>query len=67
MNFQLMTIATLKEYIGRFTVTEDDMTGFPLSALAATLDRNETGETVPPLWHWLYFLPTAPQSVLGPD
>jgi 3-methylfumaryl-CoA hydratase len=58
---------TLKEYIGRFTVAEDDMTGFPLTALAATLDLNETGDTVPPLWHWLYFLPVAPMSEVGAD
>jgi 3-methylfumaryl-CoA hydratase len=58
---------TLKEYIGRFTVTEDDMTAFPLTALAATLDQGKVGDTVPPLWHWLYFLPVAPMSEVGAD
>jgi 3-methylfumaryl-CoA hydratase len=40
-------------------------------ALAATLDRDDPdpqpGDTLPPLWHWLYFLPTHRQSELGPD
>jgi 3-methylfumaryl-CoA hydratase len=35
--------------------------------MAATLDREESGDTVPPLWHWLYFLPIAPLSEVGPD
>lgn len=26
-----------------------------------------TGEPLPPLWHWLAFLPDAPQRLLGPD
>ena len=40
-------------------------------ALAATLDRDDpaagAGSAVPPLWHWLYFLPMARQSEIGPD
>ena len=48
-------------------MTEDDITAFPLTAMAATLDREESGDTVPPLWHWLYFLPVAPLSDVGPD
>ena len=49
----------------------DRVTRFPVAALAATLDRDDpppaTGDPLPPLWHWLYFLPTARQSALGPD
>ncbi|MEO5925404.1 MAG: MaoC family dehydratase N-terminal domain-containing protein [Bryobacteraceae bacterium] len=46
---------------------KDVITAWPLSALAATLDRGVPGDVVPPLWHWLYFLPTYPQSALAPD
>jgi 3-methylfumaryl-CoA hydratase len=39
--------------------------------LSATLDRDDPepvpGSEVPPLWHWLYFLPVARQSQIGPD
>ena len=47
------------------------LTAAPLAALAATLDRDDpapvAGAPVPPLWHWLYFLPLARQSEIGPD
>jgi 3-methylfumaryl-CoA hydratase len=40
-------------------------------ALIATLDENDpdpkTGDPLPPLWHWLYFLEVARQSKIGPD
>jgi 3-methylfumaryl-CoA hydratase len=39
--------------------------------LSATLDRDDLpprpGDAVPPLWHWLYFLPAYRQSEVGPD
>ena len=42
-----------------------------LRALSATLDRDdalpEPGTALPPLWHWLYFLPQHRQSEIGPD
>jgi len=42
-----------------------------VAALSATLDRDDpapaAGTAVPPLWHWLYFLPHARQSEIGPD
>jgi 3-methylfumaryl-CoA hydratase len=48
------------------------LTSAPLAGLAATLDRPGDPEPVPgtelpPLAHWLYFLPRAPQSDLAPD
>lgn len=53
-------------WIGRTRTSEDEITAFPLNALAATLGRPPLGATtgtpVPPLWHWLYFLP-----ILSPD
>jgi 3-methylfumaryl-CoA hydratase len=43
----------------------------PVAALSATLDRDDPapagGTDLPPLWHWLYFLPHARQSEIGPD
>jgi 3-methylfumaryl-CoA hydratase len=55
-----------KEWIGRTESIESDITAWPLAALSATLDREPpTSPIVPPLWHWLYFLPTHRQSELG--
>ncbi len=61
----------LRSWIGRQETLRDQVTRFPIAALSATLDRDDpaptSGDPLPPLWHWLYFLPTARQSVLGPD
>jgi 3-methylfumaryl-CoA hydratase len=57
----------LDDWLDKQQVVDDDITAFPLTALAATLDREESGNTVPPLWHWLYFLPVAPLAEVGPD
>ena len=61
-----MNAASLKEselsaWVGRSQTTHDEITAFPLIALAASLGRDDppaaVGTAVPPLWHWLYFLP----------
>jgi Uncharacterized conserved protein len=57
----------LEDWLDKQEVLKDDITAFPLKAMAATLDREERGDSVPPLWHWLYFLPVAPMSEVGPD
>ncbi|HEY0181413.1 MAG TPA: MaoC family dehydratase N-terminal domain-containing protein [Rhodopila sp.] len=61
----------LRSWIGQQETLHDQVTRFPIAALAATLDRDDppprAGDALPPLWHWLYFLPTARQSQLGPD
>ncbi|HZZ02319.1 FAS1-like dehydratase domain-containing protein [Paraburkholderia sp.] len=57
----------LADWISKQDVTRDVATAFPLSALAATLDRTEAGDCVPPLWHWLYFLSAAPQADVDSD
>jgi 3-methylfumaryl-CoA hydratase len=61
----------LRSWIGKQETLHDQVTRFPIAALSATLDRDDpppaAGDPVPPLWHWLYFLPTARQSILGPD
>jgi 3-methylfumaryl-CoA hydratase len=61
----------LKTWIGRTETRTDLVTAVPLDSLAATLDRDDPqasrGTVVPPLWHWLYFLPVSPLSEAGPD
>ena len=59
---------SLQSWIGREEVTDNVATAAPLAGLAATLDRAEgPGNAAPPGGHWLYFLPRALQSGLGPD
>lgn len=59
----------LRQYIGRSESHSDAMSAMPAAALAATLNLPApfAGAPLPPLWHWLYFLPLARQSDLGPD
>ena len=61
----------LKAWIGKSETVADVATATPCAALAATLDRPADrppgGTPLPPLWHWLYFLPLHRQSELGPD
>lgn len=63
--------ASLRDWIGRSESRDDVVTAAPVAALAATLDlpaaRHAEGDPLPPLWHWLYFLPMAPQAQIGPD
>lgn len=61
----------LDSWIGRTETWCDTISATPVAALAATLDHPATpvppGTPLPPLWHWLYFLPLHRQSELGPD
>src|SRR5689334_18797314 len=63
--------AGLANWIGRSEIVEDVVTATPYAALSATLDRPPerppSGTPLPPLWHWLYFLPLYRQSEVGPD
>ena len=66
----MIDIDHLQGWIGRQETRHDSATLVPLQALSATLDRDESwspGDEVPPLWHWLYFLPLHRQSEIGPD
>ena len=58
-------------WIGRSEERRDTVTAAPLDRLSATLDRDDPafadGDMVPPLGHWLFFLPDARQSEVGPD
>jgi 3-methylfumaryl-CoA hydratase len=66
-----MTLDRLKDWIGRTQSSEDLAAPFPVRALIATLDENDadpkTGDALPPLWHWLYFLEAVRASKIGPD
>jgi 3-methylfumaryl-CoA hydratase len=61
----------LREWRGKTESRSDQVTAAPIAALSATLDRDDPypqpGDPLPPLWHWLYFLPIPRQSELGPD
>jgi 3-methylfumaryl-CoA hydratase len=58
-------------WIGRTQTCIDTITPAPLARLAATLDRDEpppqAGAALPPLAHWLFFLPAYRKSAVGPD
>jgi 3-methylfumaryl-CoA hydratase len=58
-------------WIGRSETRHDTATLAPLAALSDTLDRDDAppreGDALPPLWHWLYFLPQHRLSELGHD
>ncbi|MBC5782285.1 MaoC family dehydratase N-terminal domain-containing protein [Ramlibacter sp. USB13] len=61
----------LRAWIGRTETVGDTIGATPVKALDATLDHPprpvEQGTPLPPLWHWLYFLPLHRQSEIGPD
>jgi 3-methylfumaryl-CoA hydratase len=60
-----------QQWVGQTESRTDQVTATPLAALAATLGRGDPapreGDEVPPLWHWLYFLPLAGRGEIGPD
>jgi 3-methylfumaryl-CoA hydratase len=66
-----LDIDALRAWVGRSETLTDQVTAAPVRALSATLDRDDApdqpGQTIPPCWHWLYFLPAPLQSQIGPD
>ncbi len=56
-----MDIAHLNQWLGRSTTVEERIAPFPANALAATMNREDApyldGTPLPPLWHWMHFLP----------
>jgi 3-methylfumaryl-CoA hydratase len=61
----------LQDWVGNREESEDVIAIWPVRALHATLDLEGPslvhGDPLPPLWHWLFFLPTVPHSGLGVD
>jgi 3-methylfumaryl-CoA hydratase len=65
------SLDNLQAWIGRSETVRDQIVATPVKALNATLDHPamaaEPGTALPPLWHWLYFLPLHRQSEIGLD
>ena len=64
------TPATYDAWVGRSEESADQITHAPIRLMQATLDSANAAEMpshLPPLWHWLYFLPGERQSNIGPD
>ncbi|MGD9942261.1 MAG: MaoC family dehydratase N-terminal domain-containing protein [Burkholderiaceae bacterium] len=61
----------LRSWIGRTERAADLVAAVPFAGMAATLDYPAElpadGTLLPPLWHWLCFLPRARQSEIGED
>ncbi len=66
-----LNIDHLRSWVGCSEMLADTVTPVPVAAFSATLDRDDPhprpGDPLPPLWHWLYFLPLHRQSEIGPD
>jgi 3-methylfumaryl-CoA hydratase len=63
-------IEPLRQWIGRSSEREEIVAPTPIEGLAALLDYPAPpwpAGQLPPLGHWLAFLPSAPQSQLGED
>ena len=64
-------LAHWRTWLGRSEQRGDLVTAAPLNAWVAMLDRDDAealpGSDLPPLAHWLFFLPVARQSQIGPD
>ena len=58
-------------WVGRTEITDDPLAVTQARAAAAMFDDADCplddGSPLPPLWHWFYFLPRAPQSQLDDD
>jgi 3-methylfumaryl-CoA hydratase len=57
-------------WVGRSDESADTITPAPIRLMQATLDYSDASSlpgTLPPLWHWLYFLPGERQSHIGTD
>jgi 3-methylfumaryl-CoA hydratase len=66
----MIDIDHLRGWIGRTEEAADEATASPIERLAALLDHETPPwprDALPPLAHWLYFLPKVRQSEIGPD
>ena len=66
-----MNTADLQAWVGKTETRTDQITSMPVAALSATLDIDvpapRAGDAVPPLWHWMWFMPIHRQSELDED
>ena len=60
-----------RRWIGRTKEASEVIEPMRACAMQATLDDDgaplQIGDSLPPLWHWLYFWEPTPQSALGAD
>jgi len=60
-----------QDWIGTQEHLEDEIWLGQVRGMGATLDQTAhayaNGDALPPLWHWMYFLPRAPRSKIGTD
>ena len=65
------TLANLQNWQGKTETLHDDITAAPVRGLSVTLDHEEfasvEGSELPPLGHWLFFLPQHLQCEIGHD
>lgn len=66
-----MTTAHYKDWTAAIEHCEENLAPEPVNRMLAMLDTRQqafqVGDALPPLWHWLYFLPAAMQSEIGDD
>lgn len=66
-----MTTAHYKDWTAAIEHCEENLAPGPVNRMLAMLDTRQqafqVGDALPPLWHWLYFLPAAMQSEIGDD
>ncbi|MCE2526993.1 MAG: MaoC family dehydratase N-terminal domain-containing protein [Actinomycetia bacterium] len=61
----------MTDWVGNTESRRQRVDPWPVAALSALFDlaapAAEEGDPLPPMWHWLYFLPAARRSETGPD
>lgn len=64
-------VSSLDAWVGREQHDSDNISRKQVMLLATTLDLDpeviNDQDTLPPLWHWVFFTPLARHSELGPD
>lgn len=56
-----------QDHLGRSEVLTDTLHAGQLARMAATLDRDQVPDLLPPLWHWMLFAHWVRPAELGPD
>lgn len=63
-------LSALQSWVGRSETAVEVLSPIPARSLAATLSLPaalQPCDTLPPLWHWLYFPDNTPSDLLGED
>jgi 3-methylfumaryl-CoA hydratase len=66
----VIDIESLRAWVGRERVRQDDLAVFKAQALGSAINREtvaKAGDALAPTWQWLYFLDAARGSELGAD